>query len=66
MKPTTSARARLAATRLDNLLAARPEYRHQLLDDWLQAATGGEVRRAWHRVAPLFNGREIPAWARQD
>jgi hypothetical protein len=64
---TASPRAALARERFDRLIAARPETRHQALDDWLQIATGGEVRRHWPRVmreASLRGLRAaIPPWA---
>ena len=59
----TSTRASMARERLGNLLAARPEYRRQLLDDWLRLATAAEVRKAWPRVSRAMNGLELPAWA---
>lgn len=60
-------RAQTAKTRLDWLLDSPPEYRWQRLDDWLQVATSGEVRRHWPKVGRLFSGRmPMPAWARQE
>ena len=55
-------RADTAAARLDRLLNASPEYRHQLLDDWLQVATGAEVRRAWPQVGRMVRAA-MPQWA---
>lgn len=56
-------RATTARELLNNLLSARPEYRRQLLDDWLRLATAAEVRKAWPRVRRVMNGLELPAWA---
>lgn len=58
----TTTRAERAAFRLDRLLSAQPEFRHQLLEDWLQIATPGEVRRHWIKVQRL-TGQPIPGWA---
>ena len=60
---TTDTRASMARERLSSLLAARPEYRRQLLDDWLRLATAAEVRQAWPKVSRAMNGLPIPAWA---
>ena len=61
--PTTNTRASMARERLSSLLSARPEYRRQLLDDWLRLATAAEVRKAWPRVGPALNHMPMPAWA---
>jgi hypothetical protein len=61
--PTTNTRASMARERLSSLLAARPEYRRQLLDDWLRLATAAEVRKTWPKVSRAMNGLPIPAWA---
>lgn len=61
-----SYRAEQAKIRLRNLLNAAPEYRRQLLDNWLELATPGEVRKAWGRVGRVMNGRPMPPWAKSD
>lgn len=60
---TTTTRASIARERLGRLLAAAPEYRRQLLDDWLRIATAAEVRKAWPKVGRAMNGLSLPAWA---
>ena len=57
-----SYRAEQAKIRLQELLNAAPEYRHQLLDAWLEVATSGEVRRAWPRVGRIVH-KSMPPWA---
>ena len=54
-------RREVAMRRLAYLRAAwpeHPEYVAQRKDDWLEIATGGEVRRFWRP----WMGR-MPAWA---
>jgi hypothetical protein len=64
---TRTGRAAVARERLDRLLTARPETRHQELDSWLQVATGAEVRRYWPRVVRETGMRAaaIPPWAQR-
>lgn len=57
MSSAKSPRSVRAAERLAALVAARPEYRAQLLDDWLYLATPGEVRRAPRWVRAMLPAR---------
>ena len=66
MNVTTHTRASMARERLGNLLAAMPEYRRQLLDNWLEVATAAEVRKAWSKVRPVMHGMPLPAWAERS
>lgn len=59
-----SYRAEQSKIRLRELLDAAPERRHRLLDDWLEVATSGEVRKAWPRIGRIMNN-SIPPWARK-
>lgn len=52
-------RKQRAAAALRRLQQCQPEYRAQLFDDWIEVATGGEVRRHWRAWMGPF-----PAWGR--